>query len=70
MPAVPPSRQWTGAVWQLKWPRKSSVKDEVGIGLPPQGRAKMRLGPTDKAELDSFWICHHSNFPFFKSVLI
>jgi hypothetical protein len=33
-------------------------------------QAKMRLGPTDKAELDSLWICHHGNFPFFKSVLI
>ena len=30
----------------------------------------MRLGPTDEAELDSFWIRHHSNVPFFKSVLI
>ena len=30
----------------------------------------MCLGPTHKAELDSLWICHHSNFDSSNLVLI
>jgi hypothetical protein len=28
------------------------------------------LAPADEAELDSLRVCHHSNCPFFKAVLI
>ena len=28
------------------------------------------LAPADKAELDSLRVCHYSNCPFFKAVLI
>lgn len=49
--------------------RKASVTDGVWIGLRMTPSATC-LAPADEAELDSLRVCHHSNCPFFKAVLI
>ena len=42
-----PSRR-TGAVWQLKWLKKTSAKIEVWIGLPPHRAGDNVSGPAPK----------------------